>query len=249
MSTSMKKNGSDKSRGSLLFTKRSSESLAPGREPFTVQLHPTFLVSGLTAPHPAPPHPFPTPCTSHSGQIRLLAILWMCHISSHLRDFANVVSWLKHPLFPPPQEPAQTPLLYGPFLGLPPSDQINCHILQAPTTSYILFYYNLPRCISLRYFPPFYSRSMCLSPCTVKCGGNTWVRCTPGSPEGYLSNWRGSYPSVSQESARNLGYNKETEFYFRKAVSYLELCSRCIIHPWGKRKAKGKHKSYIQRPR
>lgn len=142
---------------------------------------------------PTQPPPFPTPCTSNSGQIRLLAILWMCHIYSHLWDFANVVSWLKHPLFPPPQEPAQTSLLYGPFLGLPPSDQINCHILQAPTTSYILFYYNLPRCISLRYFPPFYSRSMCLSPCTVKCGGNTWVRCTPGSPEGYLSNWRASY--------------------------------------------------------
>ena len=116
----------------------------------------------------------PTPSLPHALHTLARSDYWLffeCVTYLHTFGPLQVLfpDWNTHSS-PPPQEPAQTSLLYGPFLGLPPSDQINCHILQAPTTSYILFYYNLPRCISLRYFPQFYSRSMCLSPCSVKCG-------------------------------------------------------------------------------
>ena len=38
---------------------------------------------------------------------------------------------------------------------------------------------------------------------------------------------------------------KRLSFILRKVVSFLEMYPRCIVHPWGKRKAKRKHRQYI----
>ena len=70
---------------------------------------------------------------------------------------------------------------------------------------------------STKYFPPFYSRSVVSPPWTVQCGERNLCEMYPSeSWRISVSNWRGSY-GICQESNRNLGYSKETEFYFKKS--------------------------------
>lgn len=173
----------------------------------------------------------------------------MCHISSHLWAFANVISCLKYQLTL--HHKNQLRLLFSMRLSLNSLLQTEfiTTLLMLPQHPTYYFFVTLLCDIFLICLPI----CLCTVPtclpiclCTVSCGGITeWdphlgvLKAISVSLEKLLGN-------TSRESARNLEYNKKTEFYLRKVISCLEMRSRCILHLWRNIKTKSVSNAFLR---